>query len=68
MSHFLLRNRGVEQMAPDWKIEVAPDVDGVVRITTTTAVGYPAAAVEELTGVIYSALGSFVPRSEQKRK
>jgi hypothetical protein len=55
-------------MAPAWKIEVSPDVDGIVRVTTTTAVGFPASAVEELTGVIYSALGSFVPRSEQKRK
>lgn len=49
-------------MSPDWKIEVAPDREGIVRVTTTTAVGLPAQAVEELSKVIYSALGSFVPQ------
>jgi len=48
-------------MSPDWKIEVAPDSDGVVRVTTITAVGVPARAVEELSKVIYSALGAYTP-------
>ena len=53
-------------MCPDWKIEVAPDKDGVVRVTTTTAVGVPARAVEELSRVIYTALGSYMPRLEKR--
>ena len=46
-------------MSPDWKIEVAPDRDGIVRVTTTTAVGLPARAVEELTKVVCTALDNF---------
>jgi hypothetical protein len=50
---------------PDWKIEVAPDRDGIVRVTTVTAVGVPARAAEELSKVIYTALGAFVPKGRR---
>jgi hypothetical protein len=53
-------------MSPDWKIEVAPDRDGIVRVTTVTAVGMPARAVEELSKVIYKALGAYVPGKENR--
>jgi hypothetical protein len=49
-------------MSPDWKIEVAPDTEGIVRVRTTAAVGAPARAVEELSRVIYTALSSYTPR------
>jgi hypothetical protein len=55
-------------MCPDWKIEVAPDRDGVVRVTTITAVGMPARAVEELSKVIYTALGDYIPGKSKGRR
>jgi hypothetical protein len=52
-------------MAPAWKIEVSPDSDGIVRVSTTTLVGIPTSALDELTTVIYKALATLAYKQQQ---